>query len=691
MNKLITKLLPVVLFPSILLAGIFDWFFSDEQMVTQFECPHRCGEWGSEGMQKVEWQAVLALWELDRLSYACQNIPFSYALPISLDDPWYRALCDGWIRLSGGSFTTYFGGDDEGPVMYWGIKHGENEKGNYEGATFWVEYYPFSTEKNEYDYEDFEVRSLKTIKRLNTCIFSSLIDNWRFYWNENHGVELDSLDGDIKKLKKQISIKEDPPLTSERGRQALVNLKTGLQKKESKFNMVVMEGQRIDTLFERHMPLVAARLDAMMEAYSDIQDQCITQHNAPMAYLNRARCFFDQGDNMSCIADIKKLLEITPPELLNEKIVLEAQLRQGRAECELDLFDDAIATLSTCIANHPRHKEAHIERAIAYFEKGDFHAALQDYAEARIDLSYIPDDFKGDLEFFGGVVKGITLGATEALVDFGPALLSSAQGLSHGLWAFTTNPKEASTAMLYACKNALEFIQTSGCYGTLKILFPEMGELLDKGKLLSYTRQGELIGQLIGRYGVDFLLFAGAGKALKAYRGLRRANATLSLEKMTLAMQKGGAVTTHYEMWWKKAAPMLEELKATKPANLGRKLNNQVFKGQALSETQVRKVLHHLGYRTPPRPKKIPRDVVAKFSKKGGGIRYVKPGTTENQAIYIRVMPGNPKSPNLVQRKPYVIQRYGKKALSRDGRLVEMESNKKIIHIPLEEYEFKGW
>ena len=52
-------------------------------------------------------------------------------------------------------------------------------------------------------------------------------------------------------------------------------------------------------------------------------------------------------------------------------------------------------------------------------------------------------------------------------------------------------------------------------------------------------------------------------------------------------------------------------------------------------------------------------------------------------------MPGNPNSPNPMQRKPYVVQRRGKDAVSKIGKRVDPDSPE--AHIPLEELSFKGW
>jgi len=94
------KLWILVLLPTYLAAGIFDWFYTSPKQVTQFECPHHCGKWGTEGVRQVEWEAVLALWELDRLGHALKEKEFSYeTFPKDMDDRWYRNFYNNGVTL----------------------------------------------------------------------------------------------------------------------------------------------------------------------------------------------------------------------------------------------------------------------------------------------------------------------------------------------------------------------------------------------------------------------------------------------------------------------------------------------------------------------------------------------------------------------------------------------------------------
>ena len=75
----------------------------------------------------------------------------------------------------------------------------------------------------------------------------------------------------------------------------------------------------------------------------------------------------------------------------------------------------------------------------------------------------------------------------------------------------------------------------------------------------------------------------------------------------------------------------------------------------------------------------IPNDWIQKPSDKGGGVVYQDPNNPHNS---IRIMPGNPNSPNPAQQNPYVIYRYN--GISYDANGFPLPNgNLPNSHIPL--------
>jgi len=67
-----------------------------------------------------------------------------------------------------------------------------------------------------------------------------------------------------------------------------------------------------------------------------------------------------------------------------------------------------------------------------------------------------------------------------------------------------------------------------------------------------------------------------------------------------------------------------------------------------------------------------------------GGVLYRNP---DDRYDNVRIMPGNPRSSNLAQREPYVVDQKDDRFLTRDGDRVEANEDE-TTHIPLDDYHF---
>ncbi len=177
-------------------------------------------------------------------------------------------------------------------------------------------------------------------------------------------------------------------------------------------------------------------------------------------------------------------------------------------------------------------------------------------------------------------------------------------------------------------------------------------------------------------------------KGMRAYQDLRRANAAFTLEALAKDAKNFASLEKIHQTWWTKSSALIDELKVTGGGRFDTKLS-KLFKGKNLSELQVRKILHHAGFKTYPRPAGIPQNCHIQLSERGGGMIYLKKGTTLNQYFHVRVMPGNPKAKYPSQRQPYVVQRRADKAVGIHRQLVER--NSELAHIPIKEYQFGWW
>lgn len=86
---------------------------------------------------------------------------------------------------------------------------------------------------------------------------------------------------------------------------------------------------------------------------------------------------------------------------------------------------------------------------------------------------------------------------------------------------------------------------------------------------------------------------------------------------------------------------------------------------------------------TAQRPQGVPSNWIKSPTKGNGGNIYTNPLNTHDR---IRVMPGNPYSPNVAQRQPYIVRQKDGKFFDKNGNIVD----KKTLegHIPYNEFIF---
>lgn len=263
-------------------------------------------------------------------------------------------------------------------------------------------------------------------------------------------------------------------------------------------------------------------------------DFCIAYHESPLAYFNRGLFDYLDGNIPDALGRVKAALEKAKKKDL-EEIKDTILLLKGRIELEAGLYTDAAFTLSDLISKYPENKDAYLERATAYFELDHIDLSLEDYFTSSIKPEPISSNSIEMVDFSIGLAKGITQGGTLAGIELIPSILSSLQGIGHGLWAFAQDPVQVSKAFVQASQDCISFIRSHTPQETLIELVPELKELIEKWDGLTNDKRGEATGNIIGKYGVDIFAGAGITKVMKSYRELKRANNLLTFEAMSIS------------------------------------------------------------------------------------------------------------------------------------------------------------
>lgn len=240
-------------------------------------------------------------------------------------------------------------------------------------------------------------------------------------------------------------------------------------------------------------------------------------------YLNLLK-----GNYIDAIDDIKKVLE---KELHSQDILLS----YAKGCLFAGEYLEAIQTLSKVIQEDPEKKEAYFDRATAYFELGEFDLSLKDYLASEIKSDPIPSLWTETINFSNGITKGILEGSLQGGKEFIPSLVSTLQGLSCELWAFSQDPIQISKDFVEAINDCINYIKTNSLLETTTKIVPELDILIKDWEKLDAVDRGENIGNIIGKYGIEVFASAGVASGVKVYKNLKKANDLLTFEAMALS------------------------------------------------------------------------------------------------------------------------------------------------------------
>lgn len=305
---------------------------------------------------------------------------------------------------------------------------------------------------------------------------------------------------------------------------------------------LVNRKKEIRTKYQEHLKFVEQKEAKAFYACKQSLDRCIEMHRSPFAHVHRGLFDYLEGKTVKALRHVRSCLETVATDHWDELKEKAFDLK-SQAELEAGLYADAILTLSELIEKNPKCKQRYFDRATAYFELGQFDLSLQDYLNSEMKPHFNAIDSVQIASFSLGLTKGIVKGGIEAGTEFIPSILSSLQGLGHGLWAFAQDPVQVSTEFVKATQDCIQFIKEHTPQETLSELVPELKELIENWDHLEHEKRGVLSGQIIGKYGVD--LFAGVGltKGMKLYRELKKANQLLTFEALATSERNRKVIT----------------------------------------------------------------------------------------------------------------------------------------------------
>ena len=277
---------------------------------------------------------------------------------------------------------------------------------------------------------------------------------------------------------------------------------------------------------------------AIQTPFLRLYTQCLDKHPHPKIYYERGMVLFHRGDTLDALEDVRQLISYAENNHYQELLTSDLYLQEGRLLSEMLSYDEAIVSLTKAIEKDPKNVDAYFERAVAYFETGDFSKALSDYLAAGIHPKKIDPKKVGNLNyvtFSQGIALGMVKGGQDSVREFVPSLLACFRGISRGIWACVSSPIAVSQDMIDCANACLEFIKDNTTKELFCKIVPELQECLKKWDQLDDNTKGKYVGYVIGKYGIDIFIGSGSVKAIQLYRNLRKANALMTLETASIS------------------------------------------------------------------------------------------------------------------------------------------------------------
>ncbi|MDP1835192.1 MAG: polymorphic toxin type 50 domain-containing protein [Chlamydiales bacterium] len=277
-----------------------------------------------------------------------------------------------------------------------------------------------------------------------------------------------------------------------------------------------------------------------MNGWQDVATQfnvmysnCIHEHRHLYSYYDRGRLHYDQGEHHECVQDMVAFIEGGGPNELLE----ESKAMLGTALSEVGEYDKAIITLSEAIQKDPNAKDLYYQRAVAYFETGNFDDALEDFLNSD-KLSAVSQTSNNSPIFASGLLDGLVEGGYDSVADLFPCLWNSVRGISTCLWTCCQEPLHSYNQFVDASAEVAGFVVEhlrSLDKNTLKECTKECKRLIKSFEALPDYERGRQIGYILGKFGTDIYAGSAAIKAVAAYQKLREANRLLIFETMTVS------------------------------------------------------------------------------------------------------------------------------------------------------------
>ncbi len=285
-----------------------------------------------------------------------------------------------------------------------------------------------------------------------------------------------------------------------------------------------------DTKVATHcLDQIYKKLRERRNLFYELYSNCLEKHPHPKIVYELGLIFMHAGNYPMAFDYIEILLDMQ--KTFGFELTSEMYQQEAKVYAELGMYDKSIAALNKLIENEPYNQEAYFQRAVAYFEIGDFEHSVEDYMKY-----HIPGCTTGSLpsnEFIDAFTLAAISSSKESLKNFVPSLCNTIYGMGAALWTFGEHPVDTVNELaaisyefgneIYKLLKNIDKEYLDQCDEKLRDFFLNFNQLDDKKK-------GEALGNFIGTYGVDFVTGILTTKGAHYASKLKRANQVCNLE-----------------------------------------------------------------------------------------------------------------------------------------------------------------
>lgn len=163
------------------------------------------------------------------------------------------------------------------------------------------------------------------------------------------------------------------------------NLKIEIESRSKNIQCIEKQKSIREENYWKALRLVDSSTQPIEALYRKVFVNCLENHQKEGSKFKISLENLLMEDFEEAFIQICFLINLAENNCLGSDLLSKLYLLKGQVQSEFGLYADAISTLTTSIQHNPLLKDAYFERAVAYFELGEFEKATENYLLSKSD------------------------------------------------------------------------------------------------------------------------------------------------------------------------------------------------------------------------------------------------------------------------------------------------------------------